>query len=57
MTYKVIRGGTVVTADGEQRADVLIEGEKIAALGLDLEAPAGAVEIDATGAYVMPGGD
>ena len=56
MTYKVIRGGTVVTADGEQRADILIEGEKIAALGLDLDVPAGTLEIDATGAYVMPGG-
>jgi dihydropyrimidinase len=52
----VIQGGTVVTADGETRADVLIVGEKIAAVGPDLEAPAGARVIDAGGAYVMPGG-
>ncbi|MBM4290658.1 MAG: dihydropyrimidinase [Deltaproteobacteria bacterium] len=53
---KIIRGGTVVTADREERADVLIVGEQIAAVGLDLEAPAGAEAIDASGAYVMPGG-
>jgi hypothetical protein len=52
----VIRGGTVVTADGEQRADVLVVGETIAAVGPDLPAPAGTEVIDATGAYVMPGG-
>jgi dihydropyrimidinase len=53
---KIIRGGTVVTADREARADVLIIGEQISAVGLDLEAPAGAQVIDASGAYVMPGG-
>ena len=56
MTTKLIRGGTVVTAEGEQRADVLIVGEKIAAVGENLDAPAGAETIDASGAYVMPGG-
>jgi dihydropyrimidinase len=56
MKYKVIRGGTVVTADSERRADVLIQGEKIAAVGLDLDVPAGTIEIEAAGAYVMPGG-
>ncbi len=52
---KIIQGGTVVTAEGEMRADVLIEGEKIVAVGTDL-ASDGAEVIDATGAYVMPGG-
>ena len=52
---KIIRGGTVVTAEGERRADVLIEGEHIVAVGTNLAA-AGAEIIDATGAYVMPGG-
>lgn len=52
----VIRGGTVVTADGERKADVLVVGEQIAAVGPDLEAPAGAEVLDASGAYVMPGG-
>jgi dihydropyrimidinase len=52
----VIRGGTVVTAEGEERADVLIVGETIADVGKDVDAPAGARVIDATGAYVLPGG-
>jgi dihydropyrimidinase len=51
----LIRGGTVVTAEGESRADVLIQGETIAAVGTNLEA-AGAEILDAGGAYVMPGG-
>jgi len=54
--YTLIRGGTVVTADTERRADVLIQGEKIVAVGPQLEAPAGARIIDAGGCYVMPGG-
>ena len=36
----VIRGGTVVTAQQQSRADVLIVGEKVHAVGLDVEAPA-----------------
>ena len=56
MTAKLIKGGTVVTAEGETRADVLIVGEKIAAVGENLDTPAGAETIDASGAYVMPGG-
>ncbi|MBX7190692.1 MAG: dihydropyrimidinase [Sandaracinaceae bacterium] len=52
----VIKGGTVVTADGESRADILVVGEHIAAVGPGLEVPAGARVIDASGAYVMPGG-
>ncbi|MEO1773377.1 MAG: dihydropyrimidinase [Pseudomonadota bacterium] len=50
---KVIKGGTVVTADREWQADVLIEGETIAAVGENLS---GDEVIDAAGAYVIPGG-
>ncbi|MGF1657816.1 MAG: dihydropyrimidinase, partial [Rubrimonas sp.] len=50
---KVIKGGTVVTADRAWKADVLIEGETIRAIGPDLK---GDETIDAEGAYVMPGG-
>lgn len=50
---KVIKGGTVVTADRQWKADVLIEGEKIAAVGENLS---GDDVIDAEGAYVIPGG-
>ncbi len=56
VTAIVIKGGTVVTADGQQRADVLVVGEQIAAVGADLEVPTGARVIDTSGAYVMPGG-
>jgi dihydropyrimidinase len=52
----VIKGGTVVTADSEGRFDVRVVGEHIEAVGPDLEVPAGARVIDASGAYVMPGG-
>ena len=52
----LIRGGTVVNADRAFRADVLIEGDTIAAVGENLALPAGATVIDAGGLYVMPGG-
>ena len=51
----IIKGGTIVTAEREQRGDILVEGETIAAIGKDLDA-SGAEVIDASGAYVMPGG-
>ena len=50
----VIRGGQVATASDTVRCDVGIRGERIAALGEGLEG--GAREIDASGAYVLPGG-
>jgi dihydropyrimidinase len=50
----LIAGGTVVTADDEFLGDVLIEGEKIAAVGR-VAAPPGATVIDASGCYVLPG--
>jgi dihydropyrimidinase len=52
----IIRGGTVVNADRAFRADVLCYGDKIVAVGENLEAPAHATVIDAGGQYVMPGG-
>jgi len=52
----LIRGGTIVNADTSQRADVLVKGETIAAVGENLDAPAGAEIVDAGGALVMPGG-
>jgi dihydropyrimidinase len=52
----LLRGGTVVTADSESRADVLIVGEKIAVVGADLQAPVGGEVVDCGGAYVLPGG-
>ena len=56
MTSLLIRGGTVVNADREFRADVLCEGGKIVAVGTNLAPPAGCEVLDAGGRYVMPGG-
>ncbi|WP_339950700.1 dihydropyrimidinase [uncultured Albimonas sp.] len=50
---KVIKGGTIVTADRMYEADVLIDGETILEIGENLK---GDETIDAEGAYVMPGG-
>ncbi len=63
MATTLITGGTVVSATGSSRADVLIDGEQIAAvlapgstlLGHDLAASVDTV-IDASGKYVIPGG-
>ena len=43
-------------ADRAFRADVLCDGDRIVAVGDNLDAPAGAKVIDAAGQYVMPGG-
>ncbi|MGN6198248.1 dihydropyrimidinase [Humibacter sp.] len=59
----LITGGTVVSSTGRATADVLIDGETIAAvlepgsqlLGSDLKASVDTV-IDASGKYVIPGG-
>jgi dihydropyrimidinase len=56
MSSVLIRGGTVVNADRAFRADVLCTDGKIAEVGDNLAAPAGAQVVDAGGQYVMPGG-
>lgn len=48
----VIKNGTAVTAVSTQKADIAINGEKIAAIGENL---AGRREIDANGMLVTPG--
>ncbi|MEM1362638.1 MAG: dihydropyrimidinase [Pseudomonadota bacterium] len=53
MSTTVIKGGTILTADHQYDADVLIEGETIKEIGLDLS---GDTVIDASDAYVIPGG-
>jgi dihydropyrimidinase len=47
-------GGTVVTAEGSYRADVLVEDEKVVAVAAQLDADSAEV-VDATGKLVMPG--
>ena len=54
MSDTVFVGGTVVTADASFRADVAVEDEKIAAVGVDLPTN-GAEVVDVSGALLMPG--
>jgi dihydropyrimidinase len=51
----LIQGGTIVTAADTYKADVLVDGEKVALIGKELPGT-GAKKIDATGKYVVPGG-
>jgi len=54
----VVRDATLWTADAAgilEQADLLVRDGRIAALGTDLDAPPGALEIDATGMHVTPG--
>jgi len=50
----LIKNGTVVTATETLKADVLVQGEKVAAIGVGLDGRADRV-VEATGRYVMPG--
>src|SRR3954467_506670 len=49
----VLRGGTIVNADGRQRADVGVAGGRVVQIG---GAMTGARELDADGRFVLPGG-
>ncbi|WP_161880796.1 dihydropyrimidinase [Deinococcus alpinitundrae] len=51
----LIQNGEIVSDGQRYRADVLVEGEKIAQIGEHLSAPAGARVIDASGKYIFPG--
>lgn len=51
----LLKNGRIITATDDYRADVLIDGEVIAAIGNPLTVTADK-EIDATGLLVMPGG-
>jgi imidazolonepropionase-like amidohydrolase len=53
----LIRGGTVITVTRGTlpNTDVLLQNGRIAAIGSNLAAPAGATTIDASGKFVTPG--
>jgi 5-methylthioadenosine/S-adenosylhomocysteine deaminase len=55
----IFRNATILTMDDAHTvfrdADLLVVGERIAAVGKGLAAPDGAIEIDATGGLLMPG--
>ena len=58
MTDLVVRGGTVVTAAGSQRADVAVMDGAIEAVEPDLSSLSGdhaVEEVDATGLLILPG--
>ena len=56
MTELLIRGGTLVTAEGRRRADILCRDGTIAEIGTGLAVQPGAEVVDAGGCFVMPGG-
>ena len=54
MGRTLFSGGTVVTADGSYRADVLVEDGKVFAVGANMDSEDAEV-VDAAGKLVMPG--
>lgn len=55
MPSTLIHSGTIITASEIIRADLLIEDEKIAAIGTDIS-PESHKSLDATGKFILPGG-
>ena len=53
---RLIRGGVVVNADGQRRADLLIVDERIVQIAASIPVSRGMEVIDATGKLVLPGG-
>jgi dihydropyrimidinase len=51
----LLQGGELIGAEGTVRKDLLIEGERIAAVEPGIQEP-GAARIDVTGKFVLPGG-
>ncbi len=51
----LIRNGEIVTVGSRVQADIYVEDETITRIGKDIEAPANAEIIDATGKLVFPG--
>ena len=51
----LVKNGTIVTAESEYKADILIVDEKITSIGTNLEGPFDRI-LDAEGKYVLPGG-
>lgn len=57
---QLLRGGTAITMDGGriiENADILVDGERIAAIGPagSFSVPGDAVPVDIAGSYVIPG--
>jgi allantoinase len=52
----IIEGGTIVTHETQQRADLIITGERISGIVADARGMLADERIDATGKLVLPGG-
>jgi len=52
----IIRDGTIINAADTYQSDILIEGDRIAAIGKNFEPGTGTQVIDAAGKFVLPGG-
>lgn len=57
-THILLQGGRVINADQEFVADVLITGDKIAAVGTNLAVPSSDITrvVDCTNKFIIPGG-
>jgi dihydropyrimidinase len=53
---KILKGGTLITASETIEAEILIDGEKITAIGRDFPAKQDYEIIDCTGKLILPGG-
>src|SRR5215831_21172490 len=51
----LVKNGEIVTVGARERADIFVEDETITRIGKNLEAPAGAEVVDASGKLVFPG--
>jgi dihydropyrimidinase len=51
----IVKNGTIVTATETYQGDILLEGEKISAIGLGFPAEQADKVIEAAGMYVLPG--
>jgi dihydropyrimidinase len=51
----VVKGGLVVTAEGESRLDVGIKGERVAELAPEIPSSISRRTVDASGRFVLPG--
>ncbi len=51
----LIKNGRIITADSDYNADILVEGELVKAIGINLSQKADKI-IDATGKLIFPGG-
>src|SRR5580698_4444274 len=51
----LIKGGEIVTADAQYRADIFVEDEVITRIGEELSVPPSTEVIDATGKLIFPG--